>query len=211
MRRLFWVKEGLRYVVAVLGASFLYSLFMMIAGSEKDWIDTLTMATMYLVMFSAIMALVFNMTLYQSVLPLTISFGCLRKEALVGLQIYRLTVLIPVTAITAVLAAMVAPDIGTQAWIIVVLEIAAYLFCTSIGGLIGPLSGKLSKTLLGVLYGVAMLAFMVILAGGIIVVFIMEELNVLGWVAWLVLGVAVAVYGLCSIAEIRGIKHLCVR
>lgn len=211
MRRLFWVKEGLQYVVAVLGSSFLYSLFMMIAGSAKGWIDTLTMATMYLVMFSAVMALVFNMTLYQSILPLAISFGCGRKEALAGLQIYRLTVLIPLAGITAVLAVPTASDIGTQAWIIVVLEIAAYLFCTSIGGLIGPLSGKLSKTVMGVLYIVAMLVFIVMIAGGIIVFFMMEELNVLGWVAWLVLGVAAALYGLCSIAEIRGIKHFCVR
>lgn len=211
MRRLFWVKEGLQYVVSVLGSSFLYSLLMMITGSEKEWIDTLTMATMYLVMFSAVMALVFNMTLYQSVLPLAISFGCGRKEALAGLQIYRLTVLIPLAGITAMLAAMTASDIGTQAWIIVVLEIAAYLLCTGIGGWIGSCSGKLSKTVMGILYVAAMLILIVILGGGIVVFLVIEELNVLGWAAWLVLGAAAAIYGLCSIAEIRAVKCFCVR
>ena len=211
MRRLFWVKEGLQYVAAVLGASFLYSLFMMIAGSKKDWIDTLTMATMYLVVFSAVMALGFNMTMYQTILPLTVSFGCGRKEALAGLQIYRLTVLIPLAGITAVLAVPTASDIGTQAWIIVVLEIAAYLFCTGIGGWIGSLSGKLSKTATGVLSVAAMLVFIVILGWGIVGFFVMEEWNVLGWVAWIILGVAAALYGLCSIAEARAVKGFCVR
>ena len=210
MRRLYWAKEGMKFIGTVLGASFLYSLFMTIMDGDGTLEKLVVTGTTYLAMFGSVMAMVFNMTAYQTFLPLTLSFGCTRREAIVGMQVYRLTVLVVLAGVSAVLTSLDAFTMSTAPRIIIALEISAYLFFSSLGGVSGALSTKLSKVMLGIVSAAAVLVGLGLVCG-VAVYLVTQSMELPGGVGWILLALAVLIYGLCSIAEARTIKRFCVR
>ena len=211
MRRLYWVKEGLKCAANVLGATFLYSVFMNFFDSGTGGMGALRTGAVYLLLFGSIMSLVFNITLYQTQLPLVISLGCGRKEALVGLLLYRLAALVPVAAVTGVLTMMIDPQLPISVGSLVVLEISVYILCTCAGGFVGTLVARVSRIMLGFISAGVMILILALFGGAMVVFFVVGMTDALGWMMWVIPCAAAGVYGLCRAAESRALRRFCVR
>lgn len=206
MRRFYWIKEGLLHAAAMLIATVLYTLFMvMMNGSEKTTQEYLSTAIGYLTGLAAILPVIFNMSAYRLTIPLTLSFGATRKETLWGLQLYRIAMLVPVLGAMVLLSVLSSAE---KSWVAPVLLLTGCLVSSGIGGVLGALSLKLSGsiltlvTILVMVFGVALAALLVM------VVLAVEEPAVL---VYILPAIGALVYGICSSFEVKAIKALYVR
>lgn len=205
MRRFYWVKEGLRFSAVVLMAGGLYGIFIALMNEENDTLgDILYMSALYLGMFGAFMSLIFNMGLYQSLLPLALSFGGTRREAMQGLQLCRIANLIPVVAAVALCAAR-----QSEPFVEVTLMIAAGLLFSGLGGLVGSLAPVLSKGVLALVSAAAVLGGMVLIGAAAFLAVVAFGSS--GGILWTILGISVLGYAVCSLFEARAVRHWCVR
>lgn len=207
MRRFYWIKEGLLYAAAMLIATVLYTLFMvMMNGSEKTTQEYLSTAIGYLTGLAAILPVIFNMSAYRLTIPLTLSFGATRKETLWGIQLYRIAMLVPVLGAMVLLSVLSSAE---KSWVAPVLLLTGCLVSSGIGGLLGALSLKLSGgiltlvTILVMVFGVALATLLVM-----VVLAVEEEPAVL---VYILPAIGALVYGICSCFELRAIKALYVR
>lgn len=209
MRRLYWVKEGLRVVGIIFGAAALYTLLMTFSNTEDEpLLGLLRQSAIYLVVMGTLMTLLNNMSAHQNIIPLSLSFGCTRKEAIAGMQLYRLTVLI--CLLLGVSAMLILMGSGIAIWLLCIPTIiGVYLFFTAVGGLLGTFASKVHKMILGVISAAAMLLVLTF------VVFVGlafgSDLEELSLAPWILMAVGAAVYGICSIFEVRSVKRHYVR
>lgn len=76
MRRFYWFKDGLPQSVAILGIAVLYPLFIFLMGdAQRGFLEYLEMATWYLVAMAVFMPVIFNLLIYGTTVPLTLSLG----------------------------------------------------------------------------------------------------------------------------------------
>ncbi|MDD6057838.1 MAG: hypothetical protein PUB98_06225 [Clostridiales bacterium] len=209
MKGLYWIGEGLRFSAATIGSALFYSFLTGIMNDGSVHEEIIVSGMSYLAMFGISIATICNVSVHQVMLPLSVSFGCTREEAWKGLQVYRLTALLPIVIITFIGTKMMASMFETAPYIIIALEVAAYLFCISIGGLAGALSTKLSKTMWSI-FSVITILVGIGIAGGV-VLFVLRVTERPDVFVWIVLGVTVFLYMLWSIAEARVVRRLCVR
>lgn len=204
MRLLYWIKEGLRITAAVFAAAAIYMLLTVSQDSGDTWQDYLYTGTTYLVIFGAFMTMALNATVYQVHIPLTISFGSTRAEALLGIQCYRLTIMLPVLTVSAILVGIA----GEAAWLdfptILLLGAGAFLAFNGLGGVLGIFSTKLSKGVLAAVSIAAMLLAITVLGLSVLLFAVIFEQG--HGTAWIILGLGALVYALCSIAEARTLK-----
>jgi hypothetical protein len=166
----------------------------------------LEMAVWYLVAMAVIMPMIFHMIIYGTTVPLALSLGATRKEVWMGLQLYRLAMLLPVlggVVLVAVLGAAV------DFWLVFVLLLAGYLFFGGIGGVLGVLSTKLSRgALLAVIFAIS--------TGGLSVAAGAALLTVLAWemvpaLIFILPVVGLLVYVACTCYERKAIRAICVK
>ena len=103
MKLRYWFQTGFRSLAMLLGASLLYCALMSLQMSELEAVETLL--PIYL-LFGVMMDLGMSLSLYKFNVPLALSFGSTRGEALLGLQVARLIPAVFVTAILVVLTAL---------------------------------------------------------------------------------------------------------
>lgn len=210
MKHLFWVKEGLRITAATFAGAAVYTLLMRLQSSgDEIFADYLDMGLIYLTVMGAIMALIFSLGLHQILIPLTISFGAERREVIAGIQLYRLTVVLPVLLVSGVLAAVTSVVEPGDLWIFLVLEISAFLFFNALGGLMGTLTGKLST---GLITGISIALVLIgVILMGLVVVLGVVYLELSQWIIWIIFSICALTYAICSIFEWRAIRRCCVR
>lgn len=136
MRLRFWFKGGLQALGGGVGASVLYGLLMEL---QMDSGNLFMMLSLYLVFFGACILLVTMMSLYKYMLSMALSFGSTRREALVGMHLYRL---LPAVSMAA-LAVLITLVPGTER-----LFSAGTLFPLALGVL---LLGEVAGTILSVI------------------------------------------------------------
>lgn len=204
MRHFFWIKEGLRVAATILAAALIYSLLI---GMQSSWgpLDLLQTTVIYLAVSGCIMAMIFSMGLYQTLIPLSLRFGGLRADVITGIQLYRLALILPVVLATAGLAVLSPIPMDTT----LVLVIAVFLFFNGLGGVLGAFSQKLSKNAQTALSTIAVLAAVGLL--GVIALVLLNVFALTKSVLWIFLGLSVAVYGVCTYFEARAVHHFCVR
>lgn len=209
MRRLYWVKEGLKVVGIIFGATALYSLFMALLNTDEDPLQSFfRQGTIYFVLMGGLMSLLSNMGIHQTIIPISLSFGGTRKEAVWGVQLYRLTVLLFLLIGASVLFGLMFSDISILFRTFPIV-IGVYLFFVGLGGLLGTFVSRISKGVLAVIVGFATLLVMFILIFVILGMGIGVEIS--DYIPWLIFIPGAAVYGICSIFEVRSIKRHYVR
>ena len=212
MRRLYWVKEGLKVVGFIFGAAVLYSLLMAFMTAEEAPLqDFLQQSTVYFATMSIVMAFLNNMCVHQTIIPISLSFGCTRKESILGIQLFRLTVLLFLLIGASVMIGLMLSDIFILFEAIPIM-IGAYLFFAGLGGLLGTFASNVPKIVLGVLSGLA-IVFVIILCTIILLATmgLETDVEVYTYFSWFALIIGVATYGICSIFEVRSIRRHYVR
>ena len=205
MRRFHWIKEGLVQAAVILSAAAVYTLFLFMTGdSTKSLHDYFEMATIYLVGMAVIMPAIFNIYTYTQTVPLTLSFGVTRKEVWLGLQLYRIAMLLPVMGANVLLFVL-----GSRVDILVslVLTLAGGLYFSGIGGFSGALTVKLGR---GTLLMIALVWIVSLALAAVLVVIpvVNEKVDILIYILPLV---GALVYTLCTCFEKKAIKALCVK
>lgn len=208
MRLRFWIKGGLQTLATVAGASALYGLLMWVQSSNITLEETLSFLPFYLVTFGAIMLLAMTVSVYKAMLPLALSFGSTRREAFVGLQVFRL---LP-TAAVALLLVLLFLVPGTEMVLglsaVVLLTAGLFLFVGAIGSGLGMIYVRFGK--LGtILMVVTLLVLGLALGIGAVLGLSSVKFDVavsLRWLPWLVLATGAAVYLLMLIPEFRTVR-----
>jgi hypothetical protein len=89
MRLRYWFNASATVAGASVGGSLLYTLLMSL-GDTSFGDDHVLTCLVYLVGFGGFMGLIMNIVAHTQHLPTALSFGSSRKEAFVGMQIFRL-------------------------------------------------------------------------------------------------------------------------
>lgn len=210
MRRFYWIKEGLTLAGSVLLATVAYGLIMaLMNGEDKTLMDHINLSIFYFALVGAMLTMMFNITAYQTILPLALSFGATRKEVRTGMQIYRLSVILPLLAILALALAMTASSRATESWVILLLELAALTLFSGVGCVLGTLVQKLGPQAASRISVLVSFGVMIIAGGAMAFAFIATDAGYLA--VWIGLALGIAVYIGCSIYEGKVIRNFCVR
>lgn len=206
MRRFYWFKEGLIHAAVILVAAAVYTLCLLMADdSQRSLQDYFEMATIYLVGMTVIMPAIFNISTYIQTVPLTLSLGATRKEVWVGIQLYRMAMLLPVVAVIALLFVL-----GSHVDILVslALTLAGGLYFSGIGGLSGALTVKLGRNTLLVAIALIWIVSLAVAALLVVIPVANEQTDAL---IYILPSVGMLVYVLCTCFEKKSMAALCVK
>lgn len=137
MRLRFWLTCAGESLLATLSGTAVY-VFILGLQLSDSFAAMAHMLPVYLVLMGAIMQLALIVAIYKFQLPLALSFGSTRKEAAVGIQIYRLLPALTVSLAAAVLSALLSGE-GSPVWV----------FATALGVL---LLGSAAGSVMGMVY-----------------------------------------------------------
>lgn len=210
MRLRYWIRTALSNSGILLLCSCVYTVLMQIQDEEFVWSDLFLFFIIYTWTFGSFLAVAFNTSLYKQSLPIALSFGCTRGEALVGIQFYRLLPLCAIAAFSLILAPLYDPDFFPIMLTVLPAVCGAYLFLNSLGTAIGTLTVKFGNKGLLLLIPV----FLVFSAGVAFIVMGMvsgsgfsADILLSPAIVWIILGIGVIAHGLSLIPEIKTVYH----
>lgn len=210
MRRLYWIKEGLRLAATVLIACVVYTAMIAFTVNANYTLpEHLENAFVYMLLLSAIVGFFFNISSYQSFIPIALSFGCTRRETVLGMQLFRLAYFIPPLLASAVLAGLMGSDAGIDPLAMISISIGMYLSGSALGALIGTITAKnVSGPSFGILITTVILGNIVALVVSFVILAPIDQLRMMLWIIPVIGGVS---YLVCSIFEAQALKRCCVR
>lgn len=200
MRLKDWLKSGLQYGAIVVGASFLYGVLM----GPSSVSEMLTMTAMYMLLFGAVINMLYNVTVYKVTLPVALGFGSTRKEAFVGIQCYRLVYAVLVIGVAVPLFLLAGEDGRADMMFFAPIGIGLMLIMNGLGAVLGMLGNRFGKGVLAAVTVIGSLLACVILFGSIIVFALLDE-RIGTAVMWVMPIVGLVVYGVVSIFEHRAV------
>ena len=172
MRLRFWLKESLTVMAAAIGGSAFYTFLMWFSETEPDLEGLFTMAIVYLIVFGAFMSLIMNVAAHSQHLSTALSFGSSRKEAMVGMQIFRLLPALVIAILSTVLFIIYEGQFQTKCLLIGVLSLAVSLILGTWGSFMGIMHSRF-----GVKALVAVLVSGLLILGGCTAVIIVTALS----------------------------------
>ena len=137
MRLRYWFKESLTVIVASVGGSALYTFLMWLSDMDFGDDSPLFMGLIYLCCFGGFMGLIMNIAAHSQHLPTALSFGSTRKEAMVGMQIFRLLPALIIAILSTVLFIIYEGQFQAKYLLIGVLSLAVSLILGTWGSFIG--------------------------------------------------------------------------
>lgn len=208
MRRFYWIKQGLLHSAAILGATVLYSVYIFVLESSHryDVQRYLGMATGYLAVLTAVLPTIFSQMLHASTIPLTLSLGATRKETWVGLQLYRLAILLPVLGGMALFFIL---GSGVDIQLTLILMLSGYLYFNGVGCILGILSTKLSRGALAITTALISVGSLALAAVPVILTLLAREYAVV--LIYILPAFGILIYGICTHFERKTIKTTCVK
>lgn len=163
MRLRYWFKESLTVIVASVGGSALYTFLMWLSDMDFGDDSPLFMGLIYLCCFGGFMGLIMNIAAHSQHLPTALSFGSTRKEAMVGMQIFRLLPGLVIAVLSAVLFIIHEGQFQPKYLLIGVLSLAVSLILGTWGSFMGIASHRYGKKALVI----AIIVGILILAGSV--------------------------------------------
>jgi len=160
MRLRYWIKQGFSTIAIVLLAWLLYSVMMFVQLSSLSWDAVGSTAPIYLLVFGGMMQLAMVLGVYKLNLPLCLSFGSTRREALVGLQLFRLIPVVGLTVVLTVLTAVLKDTSPLSAATAVPVGLGVSLIAAAVGSLMGMLHLRFGKL------AIVLTVIMMLLCGG---------------------------------------------
>lgn len=206
MRLKDWVKTALQYSGIVVGASLLYGVLM----EPTDLKMMMNMTGTYMLIYGAAMTVLFGITVYKVMLPVSLGFGSTRKEAFVGMQCFRLIYCAIVTAV-ALLVFLLNGEIGMAEFKpLAPICIGLMPLFGALGAVLGIIGNRFGKSTMAVVSAVGALLVMGILFGTLMLfAFLEDKIGVLGMWMFPVLGLVI--YGLTCIWEHKKVMKYCVK
>lgn len=205
MRVKLWIKNSLTYALAGLAGAAVYTLMMFLMEPDFEMGRLMNMASGYLVGIGVVMTVVVGLMDYKTTLPLALSLGSTRKEALIGMQLGRLVYAL---VFLAAIALLFAAGNGLDSLpVLLPIALGAMLAMSAVGAVFGMVTvkfGKVAAVVVGVLIG--LLTAGCVFAG---IVFIVADIEINGgaWLLWLVPLFGGAVYGAVLIPEVKSVYH----
>lgn len=172
MRLRYWFKESLTVIVASVGGSALYTFLMWLSDMDLGDDGPLFMGLIYLCCFGGFMGLIMNIAAHSQHLPTALSFGSTRKEAMVGMQIFRLLPALVIAVLSAVLFIIHEGQFQAKYLLIGVLSLAVSLILGTWGSFMGIMHSRF-----GVKALVAVLVSGLLFLGGCAAVIIVTALS----------------------------------
>ena len=207
MRLRYWIKNGFSTTGVVLLAWFIYSFMMLVQSSDFSWLLVAETAPIYLLVFGGMMQLAMVLGIYKLNLPLCLSFGSTRREAQVGLQLFRL---IPAVCLSLLLW-VVSLLLGAHSPLSPVVALTAGLGVSLAAGALGSLMGMVYLRF-GKLAVVLSVILMFLCGGtaGILTVLGMKNFSFRGpsgfGLHWILLAAGVVLYLVSLIPERRVVR-----
>ncbi len=203
MRRYsYWIRTGLQTFAWDIAACGFYALLMYIQLSGP-LSEILAFLPVYLLVFGAMVLVGMNMGVYKMNLPLALSFGSTRNEAIIGLQLFRLIPTVLLTAVLALLCSLEGADLTVgQA---IPIGLGAYLAGGAIGAILGVIFTRFGK-IAAVISAVAIM--LVAFGGGLLAGMSagdspLVSISLDGGLPWAILGAGVLLYSIAMIPEQR--------
>ena len=145
MRLRFWLKESLTVMAAAIGGSAFYTLLMWFSETEPDPEDLFMMGIVYLIVFGAFMSLIMNVAAHQQHLSTALSFGSTRKEAMVGMQIFRLLPGLAIAIVATIVFCVMQGSFQAKYLLIGAASMGVYLILGTWGSFMGIASHRYGK------------------------------------------------------------------
>jgi hypothetical protein len=141
MRLKDWFKSGLQYAAIIIFASAIYGVLM----EPTNLDEMVSMAAMYMLLFGGAMSLLFSISVYKVMLPVSLGFGSTRREAFVGIQCYRGVYMVLVSA-AAVGLYLLGGKMGlTELKVLAPIGIGLMPLMTAVGAVIGMVGSRFGK------------------------------------------------------------------
>lgn len=142
MRLRYWIKSSLDITAGTLGGAVMFTLMMAWQMGDFGLRKCLVAAALFVVGFGGFFALWMNIAVYVGMLPVCLSFGSSRKEALVGFQLYRLIPAVICSVIAAVVFVFVKEKNEVPPVMVFCIGMAAFLTLGAWGSVAGMLQAK---------------------------------------------------------------------
>ncbi len=139
-----WLELAGQILLMAVGFALVYCLLMWTSG-DGDGITVLSLLPYYMVMGCGLFVMVMGITAYITYLPVCISFGCTRRDAVIGLQIMSRLPAMGVILLAFAVSFAVRNDI-TRGFMAAWLPLFFLLIAVgSIGGIVGSLGIRFGR------------------------------------------------------------------
>ena len=164
-------------------------------------------------LFSAIMLLAMMLAVYKFSLGLSISMGSTRREAFVGLQVFRLLPTLVTVGLTALLTLMPSVEAFWGPAVVIPAALGLFLATGAFGSLLGMVYLRFGK--LGAVLSV-ILFILIGITGGVLTVMAIQanrfSLSIsAAWIPWTILAAGAVIYGLMMLLESNVVRKYQVR
>lgn len=205
MRLKFWFRAGLTNFWAVLAASGIYGGILFLQRPGLTWEDLLFTLPIYLLVLGGMIMLALNAGLYKLHLPLALSFGSTRNEAILGMQIQRFLPATLIVVLTLILTAVAKDYSMVPAAAVIPLGFGLFLGFSALGAAAGMIMVRFGK--LGLAIGIAT-GMVVGMGGGVLAVITIQSGKIIEFfdnidLHWLVFCIGVFLYAIVMIPEQR--------
>ena len=206
MRLKDWFKSGLQYAAIIIFASAIYGVLM----EPTNLDEMVSMAAMYMLLFGGAMSLLFSISVYKVMLPVSLGFGSTRREAFVGIQCYRVVYMALVSA-AAVGLYLLGGKMGlTELKVLAPIGIGLMPLMTAVGAVIGMVGSRFGKGVMAAMTVIGSLIAVAIMLATLILCDVFEE-QIGSFGLWMMPVAGLLVYGLVSIFEYKSVKKYSVK
>lgn len=206
MRLKDWFKSGLQYAAIIIFASAIYGVLM----EPTNLDEMVSMAAMYMLLFGGAMSLLFSISVYKVMLPVSLGFGSTRREAFVGIQCYRVVYMVLVSA-AAVGLYLLGGKMGlTELKVLAPIGIGLMPLMTAVGAVIGMVGSRFGKGVMAAMTVIGSLIAVAIMLATLILCDVFEE-QIGSFGLWMMPVAGLLVYGLVSIFEYKSVKKYSVK
>lgn len=206
MRLKDWFKSGLQYAAIIIFASAIYGVLM----EPTKLTEMVSMAAMYMLLFGGAMSLLFSISVYKVMLPVSLGFGSTRREAFVGIQCYRVVYMALVSA-AAVGLYLLGGKMGlTELKVLAPIGIGLMPLMTAVGAVIGMVGSRFGKGVMAAMTVIGSLIAVAIMLATLILRDVFEE-QIGSFGLWMMPVAGLLVYGLVSIFEYKSVKKYSVK
>ena len=137
MRLRYWIESALDITAGTLIGSAAYAVVMNWQSGDFSIQECLAAAALFTVVFGGLMALLMNIAVYSGMLPVCLSFGSTRKEALLGMQLYQLIPALACSGLAALVFTFVKGNHEVQPVMAFCIGMASFLIMGALGSVAG--------------------------------------------------------------------------
>lgn len=207
MRLAYWFQSGIKTLATIAGACAVYG-FLMWIQMDTGFLEFLGMsAPLMMIFFGAVMLFAFGMVQYRMALNISLSFGSTRREAMVGLHLYRLIPAVGITALAVLIPLAFGQELlfGTRATILV--GVGIMLLGSAVGMMTGLIDLRFGKAVSIIVF--VLVALVCGFCGGFAVIAADEVFSFAGQlpVSMILALAGVGAYLLVSIPEVLAVRR----